>query len=74
MSIAATLLDRSIVVYDDRPRLSQLPGVLMLFLPGCAAPSKVIGKTGACELAGKNDGTLWVHLTQGHYTALKRDM
>ena len=71
MSVVATLLNRSIVVYDDRTRHSQMPGILMLFLPGCTAPPKVIGKTEACELAGKNDGTLWVHLTLGHYTMLR---
>ena len=72
MSVAATLLKRSIVVYDDRDRLSGLPGILTLFSPGCTTPFKAISKTEACELACKNDGTLWVHLTPDHYTMLKR--
>ena len=54
MNVAATLLDRTIVVYDDRDRLSKLPGVLTLFSPGCNAPFKAIGKEQARKLANKN--------------------
>ena len=73
MSVAASLLGRSIVVYDDRDRRTGLPGVMTLVLPGCDAPFTVISKVQARELLSKNDSTLWVHLTPCHYTMLKRN-
>ena len=72
MAVVATLLDRAIVVYDDRDRKSGLPGFVTLYSPGYT-PFKAIGKVQARELADKHDDTLWVHLTPGHYTALKRN-
>ena len=72
MAVVATLLKRSIVVYDDRDRKSGLPGFVTLYSPGYT-PFKAIGKVQARELANKHDDTLWVHLTPGHYTALKRN-
>ena len=72
MAVVATLLDRAIVVYDDRDRKSGLPGFTVLYSPGYS-PFKAIGKVQARELADKRDGTLWVHLTPGHYTVLKRN-
>jgi len=72
MAVIATLLNRSIVVYDDRDRGAGLPGFMVLYLPGYT-PFKAIDKAQARELADKHDDTLWVHLTPGHYTALKRN-
>ena len=74
MSMAATVLGCSIVVFDDRDRLDGLPGVLTLFTPATpsgVSPYQVIGKVQARELFNKKDDTLWVHLTPGHYTMLE---
>ena len=73
MSAAATLLARSIVVYDDRA--NGQPGVLGLFSPGYT-PFKIITREQAKALAEDlNDNTLWVHLglPGPHYSMLKRE-
>ena len=61
MAVVATLLDRAIVVYDDRDRKSNLPGFMVLYSPGYT-PFKAIGKVQARELANKRDDTHTVAL------------
>ena len=68
MHVACDLLDKDIIVYDDRARAEHLPGVLFHYQQGYK-PQVVIKKKMATQLLA-SPGVLWIHLTPGHFTAL----
>jgi hypothetical protein len=69
--IHAFLLARTIVVFDDRERGQ--PGILFCYEPGYAKAAKVIKQTTAKHMMAQDPTVLWIHLTPGHFTALRRN-
>jgi hypothetical protein len=67
MHVAATLLERDIVVYDERTPKG-IPGSLLYYKQGCKETSSAINKEQAHSLTNANNmKLLWIHLTQGHW-------
>ena len=69
MHAASNVLSKSIMVYDDRERAENKPGVLFHYKPGYET-QVVVKKKKAAELKAEDPDMLWVHLTPGHFSAM----
>lgn len=69
--VVASLLARTIVVYDDRQRAEGRPGILMRYEPGYVSTATVVKKKSALRLLEHGAAVLWIHLTPGHFTTLR---
>ena len=69
---AASLLARTIMVYDDQTRAEGRPGILLRYEPGYVSTSTVVKKKGVLRMLERGPAVLWIHLTPGHFTTLRR--
>jgi len=69
---AAKVLSRNILVYDDRERTAERPGVLLLYDKAIYKPQRVVKKKVASAIMAEDPAALWVLLTPGHFSALVR--
>eukprot|EP00966_Prymnesium_polylepis_P099177 2297028-Prymnesium_polylepis.2 len=69
---AANFLKATILVFDDRDRAAGKPGLLLCYEPGYVKPAYMIKQTVAEQMVRDLD-TLWIHLTPGHFTTLRRN-
>ena len=60
---AASLLARTIMVYDDRQRTEGQPRILMRYEPGYVSTATVVKKKGALRMLERGSAVLWIHLT-----------